>query len=188
MSDLRIAMGDIAAIEGRIAQLSGDAAAQPATPARDQSVAAFEAMLKAPVAGTSAGAGAQTPPAQFEALIARAAAANGEDPALLKAIIANESSFDPAATSNAGARGLMQLMPATAAEVGVDDAYDPAQNIAGGTRYLSELMQRFRGDLPAAIAAYNAGPGAVAAGEVPAETRAYVRNVMEAYAHYRALE
>jgi soluble lytic murein transglycosylase-like protein len=82
----------------------------------------------------------------------------------------------------------MQLMPATAAEVGVDDAYDPAQNIAGGTRYLSELMQRFRGDLPAAIAAYNAGPGAVAAGEVPAETRAYVRNVMEAYAHYRALE
>jgi len=114
------------------------------------------------------------------------AAAAGVDPALIEAIIAKESGFDPTATSSAGARGLMQLMPQTAASLGVSDAYDPAQNIRGGTRYLRALLDRF-GSVELAVAAYNAGPSAVERyGGVPpyAETRSYVRSVL---ARYRAL-
>jgi soluble lytic murein transglycosylase-like protein len=80
----------------------------------------------------------------------------------------------------------MQLMPSTAAGIGVSDAYDPVQNIAGGTRYLAQLLQRFGGDVPRAVAAYNAGPEAIAHDELPAETRAYVRNVLSSYDQYRA--
>jgi soluble lytic murein transglycosylase-like protein len=185
MSDAMGAPSDVAAVEYRIAQLSQDAG----TPIRpgDQSVAAFQALLNAPYEATPAPAGqSPIPPAQLESLIARAAMANGEDPALVKAIIANESGFDPAATSQAGAQGLMQLMPSTAAGIGVSDAYDPVQNIAGGTRYLAQLLQRFGGDVPRAVAAYNAGPEAIAHDELPAETRAYVRNVLSSYDQYRA--
>jgi soluble lytic murein transglycosylase-like protein len=110
----------------------------------------------------------------------------GADPALVKAVVANESGFDPVATSPAGAQGLMQLMPGTAAGLGVRDAYDPAQNIAGGTRYLMQLLQRFNGDVPTALAAYNAGPQAIARGEMPVETQHYVRSVLDAYARYRS--
>ena len=98
---------------------------------------------------------------ELEALVQRNAATWQVDPALVKAVIANESAFNPAATSSVGAQGLMQLMPETAASMGVRDAYDPAQNVAGGTRYLRGLLDRFGGDLHLAVAAYNAGPGAV---------------------------
>jgi soluble lytic murein transglycosylase-like protein len=111
------------------------------------------------------------------------------DPALVEAIIANESGFDPHATSRAGAAGLMQLMPKTAASLGVRDPYDPAQNVRGGTRYLRMLLDRF-GDVELAIAAYNAGPGAVEwYGGVPpyAQTRAYVRNVLARYRELRGV-
>jgi soluble lytic murein transglycosylase-like protein len=177
-------MNDLAAVEYRIAQLSDDA--RPAARAQTQSVAAFEALLNSAYAVSSSAAPAPLPTAQLEALIARASAENGEDPELVKAIVANESSFNPAATSPVGAQGLMQLMPATAAELGVTDAYDPAQNIAGGTRYLSELLQRFGGDVPSAVAAYNAGPEAIARHELPSETRTYVQNVLASYANYKA--
>lgn len=102
------------------------------------------------------------------------------DPELIEAIIANESGYDSTATSRSGARGLMQLMPQTAASLGVVNPYDPEQNIRGGTRYVRELLDRF-GDVELAVAAYNAGPAAVERyGGVPpyAETRRYVRNVM----------
>ena len=124
--------------------------------------------------------------AAIDRIIGASAAEFGVDPALVRAIVYNESAFDPGATSGAGARGLMQLMPATAASLGVSDAYDPAQNVRGGTRYLRELLDRFH-DVALAVAAYNAGPAAVERyGGVPpyVETRNYVRAVL---GRYRAL-
>jgi soluble lytic murein transglycosylase-like protein len=128
------------------------------------------------------------PPQDLEALVDQNAATWQVDPALIKAVIANESGFDANATSAAGAMGLMQLMPGTASDLGVSNAYDPAQNVAGGTRYLKGLLQRFNGDLKLAIAAYNAGPGAVEKyGGVPpyTETQNYVASVLGSYARYR---
>ena len=178
-------LDDISAVESRIAQLSGESRA-PVSQAAG-SVAAFSALLEAPTpAALDSHRGASLAFADVERLIANACAANGADPALVKAIVANESGFDPGATSSAGAQGLMQLMPGTAAGLGVRDAYDPAQNITGGTRYLGQLLQRFKGDVPAAVAAYNAGPAAVERGEMPAETQHYVRSVLDSYASYRA--
>jgi soluble lytic murein transglycosylase-like protein len=180
--------GDLALVESRIAQLSGEGR-PPAAPAME-SVSAFQALLDN-VAGAGTGdarAPAPLPPADIERLIAGACAATGDDPALVKAVVANESGFDPAATSPVGAQGLMQLMPQTAAGLGVADAYDPAQNVAGGARYLAQLLQRFNGDVPLAVAAYNAGPEAIARGHVPAETRNYVRAVLSSYAKYRRSE
>lgn len=179
-------LDDIGVVESRIAQISGESRS-PVSQAAG-SVAAFSALLDAPPAPTASGLsrGAPLPCADVERLIAHACAANGADPALVKAIVANESGFDPGATSSAGAQGLMQLMPGTAAGLGVRDAYDPAQNIAGGTRYLGRLLQRFNGDVPAALAAYNAGPAAIERGEMPAETQHYVRSVLDSYAAYRA--
>lgn len=124
----------------------------------------------------------------IERYIGTSARAGGIDPALIEAIVANESGFDPNATSPAGARGLMQLMPQTAESLGVSDPYDPAQNLRGGTRYLRSLLDRF-GDVELAVAAYNAGPGAVERyGGVPpyAETRNYVRNVLARYRELRS--
>ena len=117
---------------------------------------------------------------RFDALIAAAASKYGVPFALVKAVVAAESGFEPKALSRAGAQGLMQLMPETARELGVTDGFNPAQNIDGGTRYLARLRQLFGNDR-LAIAAYNAGPGRVRrAGRVPniAETRAYVRKVL----------
>lgn len=102
------------------------------------------------------------------------------DPALVRAVIHAESAFKANARSNKGALGLMQLMPATAEELGVTNALDEQQNIAGGTRYLAALLERYKGDARLATAAYNAGPGAVAKykGIPPyAETQAYVKRV-----------
>jgi soluble lytic murein transglycosylase-like protein len=107
----------------------------------------------------------------------------------LRAVMAVESNFDHLALSSKGAVGLMQLMPATASEMYVEDAWDPYQNIEGGARYLRILANQYQGDVPKTLAAYNAGPDAVRrAGGVPniPETREYVRRVTELYAVYRA--
>jgi len=117
----------------------------------------------------------------FGAEIDAAAARYGIDPALLRGLVRQESGFDPRARSGAGAMGLTQLMPATASALGVTDPYDPAQSLDGGARYLRQMLDRFGNDPAKALAAYNAGPGAVARfGGVPpyAETQHYVQNIL----------
>ena len=117
-----------------------------------------------------------------------AAKLTGVNTALLRAIIHAESGFNPRALSYKGAQGLMQLMPATAFELGVDSPFDPAQNISGGARYLAMLLHDYHGDVKLAAAAYNAGAGAVAKyGGVPpyAETQVYVKRVALLYQRYQ---
>ena len=135
-------------------------------------------------AGATAGTGASTP---YAAEIDAAAAKYNVDPALLRGLIRQESNFNANATSPAGARGLTQLMPGTAAALGVDPSV-PAQAIEGGAKYLRQQLDRFGNDPAKALAAYNAGPGAVQRyGGVPpyAETQKYVRKVMGYAAEYR---
>jgi hypothetical protein len=119
----------------------------------------------------------------------RAAAARHEvDPALVRALIHAESAFNPAAVSSKGAQGLMQLMPATAASLGVENALDAQQNIRGGVQHLADLLQSFQGDTRLAVAAYNAGAGAVRKyGGIPpyAETQVYVERVAILRERYR---
>jgi soluble lytic murein transglycosylase-like protein len=119
-----------------------------------------------------------------EALLRDAAARNGLDPMLVRAVVGVESAFRKDALSPKGAQGLMQLMPATAAALGVTDAFDPAQNLDAGARHLAALVQGYGGDLTKALAAYNAGAGAVARhGGVPPyrETQDYVARVLKRY-------
>ena len=125
--------------------------------------------------------------AAWDSFIVGAGRRHGISPALLKAVIHAESGFDVRAVSQKGAQGLMQLMPPTAASLGVDDPFNPWQNIDGGTRHLARLVRTHRGDLSLALAAYNAGSEAVRRhrGIPPySETRNYVRKVLEFYRHY----
>lgn len=114
----------------------------------------------------------------IEQVILSAASRFGVDPALIRAVIKAESGGNARAVSSAGAGGLMQLMPATAKRFGVNNRFDPAQNIMGGTAYLSFLLKRYRGDYTKAIGAYNAGEGNIDKGRYPAETRAYIPKVL----------
>lgn len=120
--------------------------------------------------------------AQIRGLIQQSAARHGIDPKLVEAVVKAESGYNPRAISGVGARGLMQLMPGTAAGLGVKDSFDPAQNIEGGTKYLAGLIRRFGGNIRHAVAAYNAGPSAVAKyNGVPPyrETQTYVNRVLD---------
>jgi len=154
------------------ADASGATATQPAA-------------LAQPAVGGGTGAGPEA--GAYESLIDQAAARNGLDPAVLHGLIQQESGFDPNASSSAGAEGLTQLMPGTASSLGVADPLNPAESIEGGARYLGQMMSRFGGNTSDALAAYNAGPGAVQQyGGVPpyAETQDYVSKVLgyaEAY-------
>jgi soluble lytic murein transglycosylase-like protein len=125
----------------------------------------------------------------YDGLVTAAAQRYGLDPAVLHGLIQQESGFNPSATSSAGALGLAQLMPGTAASLGVTNPLDPAQSIDGGARYLRRQLDAFGGDVTKALAAYNAGPGAVSRyGGVPpyAETQAYVQKVLANADAYRS--
>lgn len=162
-----------------VRQGAGAANFEVVTPASDQTVAnndgapvvpamAFTAMRPAPV------------PAQYTAALMQAAAVNNVSPALLSALIWQESRWNPAALSPRGAMGLAQLMPGTARDLGVNPA-DPIANLNGGARYLRQLLNQFGGNVEHALAAYNAGPGRVrSAGGIPAiaETRNYVSSIV----------
>lgn len=120
----------------------------------------------------------------FESIIQKASQKYGVDADLVKAVIQNESNFDASAISSAGAMGLMQLMPATAESLGVENPLDPAENIEGGVKLLRELLNQFGGNLSNTLAAYNAGPGAVTQYDgVPPyqETQTYVKRVLSTY-------
>jgi Transglycosylase SLT domain len=122
--------------------------------------------------------------APYRELVEAAAARYKVDADLITSVIAVESNFDPKALSPKNARGLMQLLPETAERLGVQNIYDPKENIEAGTRYLRELLQRYNNDLALALAAYNAGPERVQQyGRVPpfAETLSYVRRVKRSY-------
>lgn len=122
--------------------------------------------------------------AELNAIFDEAAEKYGVDAKFLKSIAKCESDFDPACVSHSGATGIMQLMPATAAELGVSDSYDPYQNIMGGAQYISELLDKYNGDTSLALAAYNAGSGNVAKyGGIPpfTETQNYVKKVLGYY-------
>jgi len=120
----------------------------------------------------------------YRELIEAAAARYNVDADLITSVIAVESNFDPKALSRKNARGLMQLLPETAARLGVQDIYDPQENIDAGTRYLRELLEKYNNNLALALAAYNAGPDRVEQyGRVPpfTETLSYVRRVKRSY-------
>jgi len=127
-------------------------------------------------------------PARYESLIKQYSEAYGVDIALVKAIIHAESHFNPYATSNKGAQGLMQLMPETARDFSVQDVFNPADNIRGGVKYLKTLLKKFNGNVKLSLAAYNAGPHVVNRyGKIPPyrETKRYIKKVMTYYQMYR---
>ena len=181
--------GTSAPANGGTAARGGGFAAQLAEATTAGSAAAASAVASA-AAPASLPTGTASLPADvpYRGQITAAAQRHGVDPALLAGLIRQESGFDPNAGSPAGAQGLTQLMPGTAAGLGVTDPFDPAQAIEGGAEYLAQQLRAFGGDTARALAAYNAGPGAVQRyGGVPpyAETQNYVRRVQAYAAAYR---
>jgi soluble lytic murein transglycosylase-like protein len=197
---IEAAISRITQLQAMLAGVS-PAPAQPAPSTTSFSTALASATGTTTLNGTSATAAPIATPAAaattsalpqgtpYAAEITAAAQANGLDPALLAGLIKQESGFNPTAGSPAGARGLAQLMPGTAAGLGVTNVLDPVQSINGGAKYLKQQLDAFGGDVAKALAAYNAGPGAVTRfGGIPpyAETQNYVRIVQANAATYRS--
>lgn len=168
----------VSAVRARIAEIKARFAQQPG----GSGASSFAAYLR------RAGAVAQPNDPEIAQAIAESAKRCDLDPQLLRCVVDAESGFNRHAVSPKGAQGLMQLMPSTAAALGVGDPFDVRQNIAGGAGYLRQQLDRF-GRLDLALAAYNAGPAAVARyGDVPpfAETQSYVSRILAAYDATRA--
>lgn len=190
LDDLRRALG--AAMVGLAAVLAGAAHAQVLAIGDDGAVTRYPG----PAVFTAQGARPLTPPSagprvapagEVTRALSASAARHGLDPALVTAVARQESGFRQHAISPKGAIGVMQLMPGTARDLGVDPR-DPAANVEGGTAYLARLIGRYRGDVATALAAYNAGPGAVARskGEPPFPgTQAYVNSVLSSWGKHR---
>jgi soluble lytic murein transglycosylase-like protein len=162
----------------------------PAAPAQREKVTGNSTTSTAsaapakPAEAASAPSPRPTTPEQIDHIVQTTAEKHRVDPRLVRAVIATESNWNATAISRKGAQGLMQLNPDTAQQLGVADAFDPAQNVDGGVRYLGMMLDRYNGDIHKALAAYNAGPGAVdRSGGIPriAETRNYVQKVTSAY-------
>jgi soluble lytic murein transglycosylase-like protein len=172
-------------VEGELVWLTLRGGGQVALPAGHVRGYVPDEVLEEVELAAARAAGAATAGAdEIRRLAADAALRHGLDPDLVVAVAAVESGFRPAAVSPKGAQGVMQLMPGTARDLGVTDPLDPAANVDAGTRYLRDLLARFDGDLSKALAAYNAGPGAVARHQgVPPfrETRDYVQKVLRRY-------
>lgn len=165
---------------------AGAAPASSGSPAFAQALQSATAAAATPAAAQGSSGSSQSAP--YDALIAQAAQRYGLDPAVLHGLIQQESGFDPNSQSSAGASGLTQLMPGTASSMGVANPLNPAESIEGGARYLSQMMSKFGGNTTDALAAYNAGPGAVQQyGGVPpyAETQSYVSKVLGYAESYR---
>lgn len=141
----------------------------------------LQELAETPISNTSRPAAVSEGAQGFEAIIARASNRYGVDAGLIRAVIKAESGFNPNAVSHAGAQGLMQLMPGTARGLGVNDSFDPEQNIMAGTRFLRDLLKRYNGNLDSALAAYNWGPGNVdrKPEQLPRETRDYLVRVKQ---------
>lgn len=144
----------------------------------------------APPGGVDKPAPAAARKARYDRVVEDASRAYGLESALVHAVIAVESSYNPKAVSRAGAAGLMQLMPGTARRYGVTDAFDPVQNVSGGAKYLRDLLDLFDSDVSLALAAFNAGENAVIrhGNRIPPyrETLRYVPKVLDHYARFRA--
>lgn len=186
-----------------LSQLTLDSSSQPASnellSTNNQSNPLFSLDSVSSVSWRGALTGDSGSSSAYDELITAAGAKYGVDPALIKGVIQSESSFHPDVVSSAGAKGLMQLMDDTARGLGVNDSFDPAQNIDGGTRFLSYLLRKYDGNVSTALAAYNAGPGRVdrlgisndqllaeRMDTLPTETQNYVRKVLNASARWSA--
>ena len=169
---------------GTLVYTNADSSARRKLAAEKNAVAAD---AKAKAAQTAADAGilpGSINPDVLHQMVQETAQKHDVDPALVSAVISTESNWNTSALSRKGAQGLMQLVPETAQKLGVFNVWDPQQNIDGGVRYLHILLNRYNGDLPMALAAYNAGPSVVDRwGGVPnfPETREYVRKVTHSY-------